>query len=213
MQSVIVLCGKPGAGKGTRLNEFLKETDKKYKVLSVGNLLREARKQNTELGKKAAKFMDKGLLVPDNIINAIVIDGMKKSKEPILSDGYPRTIGQAQAMIDAGINPIIIDCEVDDEVVIQRAKNRLVCDCGETYTTDSFKPPIIEGICDKCGKHLHRRPDDNPEVVKQRLDVYRSQTEPILEFMQEHNVEVHTISNGDSDSETAKKQFADIMNS
>lgn len=213
MQDVIVLFGKPGAGKGTRLSEFLETTDKKFNILSVGNMLRQARADKTELGAKAARYMDSGGLVPDDIINGIVIDGMKASADTIVSDGYPRTVGQAQAMLDAGIIPIVIDFHVEDDVVIQRARDRIVCEnkaCGENYTTNDFKPPVVEGICDKCGSRLVRRSDDDPEVVKNRLAVYRDQTIPVLELMERNGAKVYTIDN--SDSEKAKIQFAELMN-
>ena len=213
MQSVIVLFGKPGAGKGTRLEEFLATTERKYKILSVGNLLRQAQADKTELGEKAAEYMNSGRLVPDDIINGIVIDGIKNSVEPIISDGFPRTVGQAQAMLEAGIIPVVINFHVEDDVVVQRAKDRIVCEnkkCGETYTTNSFKPPVVEGICDKCGSRLVRRHDDLPEVVKNRLSVYHSETLPLLEVFRDYGVRIHKIDN--SVPETARIQFAEIMN-
>ena len=213
MQNVYVLFGKPGAGKGTRMDEFLKKTDKKFNILSVGNMLRQARADNTELGKKAAPFMDSGSMVPDDIINGIVIEGIKNSEYPILSDGFPRTVGQAYAMLKAGIVPVVIEFDVEDEVVIQRARDRIVCEnkkCSETYTTNNFKPPIVEGICDKCGSRLVRRADDDPEIVRNRLSVYRTETLPVLDVLRKHDVKVYTIDN--SKPETAKKQFEEIMN-
>lgn len=213
MQDVIVLFGKPGAGKGTRLSEFLETTDKKFNILSVGNMLRQARADNTELGQKAAKYMDAGGLVPDDIINGIVIEGIKASVDPIISDGFPRTVGQAEAMLDAGIIPIVIDFLVEDDLVIQRARDRIVCenkDCGETYTTNNFKPPVVAGVCDKCGCRLVRRSDDDPEIVKKRLAVYRDQTLPVLELMKRYHVKIYTIDN--SDAQNAKLQFTKLMN-
>lgn len=213
MQNVIVLFGKPGAGKGTRLSEFLKTTDKKFNILSVGNMLRQARADNTELGLKAARYMDSGELLPDHIINGIVVDGMKTSTETVISDGFPRSVGQAQAMLDAGIIPIVIDFHVEDDLVIQRARDRIVCEnraCGETYTINDFKPPIVEGICDKCGSHLVRRSDDDPEVVKNRLEVYREQTIPVLELMERYGAKVYTIDN--SDSKKSMIEFTKLMN-
>lgn len=213
MQNVYVLFGKPGAGKGTRMEEFLSKTDKKFKILSVGNMLRQARADNTELGKKAAPFMDSGSMVPDDIILGIVIEGIQNSDCPILSDGFPRTVGQADAMIKAGIRPVVIEFQVEDEVVIQRARDRIVCEnkkCGETYTTNDFKPPIVEGICDKCGSALVRRADDDPEIVTNRLAVYRTETLPVLDVLRNHGITIHTIDN--SKPATAKKQFEEIMN-
>ena len=136
MENVIVLFGKPGAGKGTRLSEFLEGREEQFEVLSVGNLLRKARKEQTELGKKASYYMDAGLLVPDDIINAIVIEGLKSAKKTIFTDGFPRTVAQAEAMLQAGIRPaVVVEFWVTDEVVVERSHNRIVCEsCGEPYT-------------------------------------------------------------------------------
>ncbi len=210
MQKVIILFGKPGAGKGTRLGEFLKGKENLFEVLSVGNLLRKALKEQTELGKKAESYMNSGSLVPDEIINALVIDAIRSSDKPIITDGYPRTVGQAQAMLNAGIIPYnVIELYVDDEVVIERAKARIVCsNCGEPYTTNDFKPPKAHGICDKCGNTLVRRKDDEESVVMERLKVYQEQTYPVVEFLYNKGIEIHTINNSSSDS---SKKFAQLL--
>ena len=210
MQKVIILFGKPGAGKGTRLGEFLKGRENLFEVLSVGNLLRKALKEQTELEKKAESYMNSGGLVPDEIINALVIDAIRNSDKPIITDGYPRTVGQAQAMLNAGILPYnVIELYVDDEVVIERAKARIVCsNCGEPYTTNDFKPPKTHGICDKCGNALVRRKDDEEAVVMERLKVYKEQTYPVVEFLYNNGVEIHTINNSSSDS---SKKFAQLL--
>lgn len=204
------LFGPPGAGKGTRWAEYEANTDICYNNVSVGNLLRKNVAAGTPLGKAAKSYMDSGALVPDDIINGIIIDEIKNSSAPVVLDGFPRTVGQAQAMLDAGIFPVVIYFYVDDKVVLQRAANRLVCKCGETYTTDSFKPPIVEGICDKCGSKLGRRDDDDPEVVKNRLNVYRRETLPVLDVFRNRNVTIFEIEN--SNAVEARKQFAEIMN-
>ena len=211
MANVIVLFGKPGAGKGTRLSEFMKGAEGRYEVLSVGNLLRKARQDKTELGQKATYYMDNGLLVPDDIVNAIAIEGLKNAEKTIFTDGFPRTVAQAIALLDAGLSPAaVIEFYVDDEMVLERARNRIVCpSCGEPYTTTSFKPPKVEGICDKCGSSLVKRPDDREDVVLNRLDVYQRETYPLLEVMARSNVPIHTIDN--SDPEIARKQFAELM--
>lgn len=203
MQKVVILFGKPGAGKGTRLGEFLKGKENLFEVLSVGNLLRKALKNQTELGKKAEIYMNSGGLVPDEIINAIVIDAIRNADKPIITDGYPRTVGQASAMLQAGILPYnVIELYVDDEVVLERAKARIVCNnCGEPYTTNDFKPPKTHGICDKCGSALIRRKDDDENVVKERLKVYKEQTYPVVEFLYKSGVEIYTINNSSSDSQ------------
>ena len=210
MQKVIVLFGKNGSGKGTRLGEYLNQTERKFKIISVGDTLREARAMQTELGKKAASYMDAGELVPDDIINGIVFESLKNSEDPVVCDGFPRTVAQAQFMLDAGIIPVVIHCDVNDDIVIQRSSVRIVCEkCRETYTTDGFKSPSVEGVCDKCGGHLIRRSDDAPEVVKNRLEVYKKDTLPALDLFKNYGVTVYTIDN--SKAETARKEFAEIM--
>ena len=203
------LFGPPGAGKGTRWTEYSSVAKISYNNVSVGNLLRKNVAAGTPLGKEAKSYMDSGALVPDDIINGLVIDEIKNSSAPVVLDGFPRTVGQAQAMLDAGIIPVVVYFYVDDEIVLKRAANRLVCKCGETYTTDSFKPPVVEGICDKCGSTLGRRSDDAPEVVKNRLEVYRRETLPVLDLFRQQNVTVYEIDN--SNSAEARKQFAEIM--
>lgn len=213
MENVIVLFGKPGAGKGTRLSEFLETRANQYDILSVGNLLRKARKEQTELGQRASEYMDAGLLVPDDIINAVVIDGLKNVEKPIFTDGFPRTIPQAKAMLEAGVLPaLVIEFYVDDEVVVERSRNRIVCkSCGEPYTTTGFKPPKVNGCCDKCGNELVKRSDDEENVVRNRLEVYRNETHPVLKILADANIPIVTIDN--THAETAKMQFAKVLTS
>lgn len=213
MSKVIVLFGKPGAGKGTRLSEFLKGKEEEYDVLSVGNLLRKARKEQSELGKRAASYMDAGVLVPDDIINAIVIEGLKNAEKPIFTDGFPRTVAQAEAMLQAGIRPaIVIEFLVDDEVVVKRALHRVVCEsCGESYALNGFKLPKVEGICDKCAGKLIRRSDDKEDVVLERLKVYQAETYPIKQLMVDAGITIETIDN--SNPETASKHFNFLVDS
>lgn len=210
MKKVIVLFGKPGAGKGTRLSEFLKGREDQFEVLSVGNLLRKARKEQTELGKKAEAYMNAGKLVPDEIINSIAIDGIQKAEKTVITDGFPRTVAQAEAMIEAGAKPdVVIHFYVDDEVVLERAKHRIVCGkCGETFTTNEFKRPKQEGVCDKCGGELLRRADDNEDVVRNRLEVYAAETYPVLEVFEKANVRIYTI---DNDSRDSGEEFAKTL--
>ena len=210
MENVIVLFGKPGAGKGTRLSEFLESRANQFEVFSVGNLLRKAIADGTELGKKAKTYMDAGQLVPDDIINAIAIQGLKNAKKPIFTDGFPRTVAQAEAMILAGISPLVIEFYVDDEVVLERSRNRIVCkSCGEPYTLGDFKPPKKEGICDKCGSELVRRADDEETVVRKRLDVYQNETYPVLDFLS--SLGIRSLSIDNNDPENAKRMFAGVV--
>ena len=211
MKNVIVLFGKPGAGKGTRLSEFLEGREEQFEVLSVGNLLRKARQERTELGKKVEGYIDSGRLVPDEIINELVLDGIKNSKKNVILDGSPRTAGQAKAMINAGIYPDkVINLYVDDELVLYRTSIRITCEkCGESYTTDAFRPPKQKGICDKCGGKLSKRPDDEEEVVRNRLRVYENQTYPVLDIFSENNVRIITIDN--SRPEKAREELKKVL--
>lgn len=209
-KKIVILFGKPGAGKGTRLSGFLEGRDDSFQVLSVGNLLRKARKEQTELGKMAEVYMNKGVLVPDEIINKLVIDEIKQSSKHLFLDGYPRTILQAEALLNSGVLPdIVVDFYVDDSVVIQRAKDRIVCvSCGEPFTINDFKPPKVAGVCDKCGNTLTRRADDDEEVVKNRLKVYREETYPVLNFLIDNGIKTHTIS---TSGDLATKEFIQTM--
>lgn len=211
MNDTIVLFGKPGAGKGSRLREFLEGKEDLYEVISVGTLLRKAINEQSELGKEAEFYMNSGKLVPDEIINKIVIAGIKSATKNVFLDGYPRTIGQAKSMIEAGIIPNkVINFDVDDELVFFRARTRLVCeDCGDTFTTHDFRPPKVKGICDTCGGKLGRRKDDQEEVVKQRIETYNSQTHPVLDLFKSHGVQIFTIDN--SDPIPARKKFAELF--
>ena len=206
MKNVFVLFGKPGAGKGTRLKKFLKGRKNEFDAASVGDLLRKAREDKTELGQKAASYMDSGLLVPD----ALVIEGLQNAEKPIFIDGFPRTIVQAEAMIKAGICPVVIEFYVDDEVVFERARDRIVCkSCGATYTLSSFDPPKKEGICDKCGGKLGKRSDDRDDVVSKRLKVYEQDTYPVLDFLESYGIRTFTIDN--CDAESASRLFAELV--
>ena len=209
MGKIFILFGKPGAGKGTRLGAFLTGKEDFFEVLSVGNLLRKALQEQTELGKKAEYYMNAGLLVPDEIINEIVIDGVRNAEKNVITDGYPRTLGQAAEMLNAGILPHrVIELYVDDEIVLERAKSRIVCgNCGETYTTNDFKPPKSQGICDKCGSALIRRKDDSEEVVKERLRVYQEQTYPVIDFFKSQGFEVNTVDSSSMDSLEKLSEF------
>lgn len=211
MKSTIVIFGMPGVGKGTRLSKFMEGgQERNYEIVSVGNMLRAARKSGTEIGLKAATYMDAGQLVPDEIINAVVIDGMKNMEQNCITDGFPRTVNQAVSMLEAGITPtVVIELTAPKEVIIQRAKARIVCDhCGEAYTLNAYKPPKIEGVCDKCGGSLVRRKDDEEETVKNRLEVYERETYPILDIFATTGIKIFSL---DTTSKDIDEQFALIM--
>ena len=182
----LILLGPPGAGKGTQAQRIVEKHG--IPQLSTGDMLRAAVSAGTEVGKRAKAVMDAGKLVSDEIVNAIIserIDADDCSKGFIL-DGYPRTLVQAdatEAMLKAkGLDlSAVIELKVDDVVLADRVSGRYTCaNCGAGYH-DTFQPPRVPGVCDKCGSRTFtRRPDDNRETVKARLDAYHRQTAPIL---------------------------------
>lgn len=181
----IILLGAPGAGKGTQA-QFL---TKKYDIpqISTGDMLRAAIKAGTDMGKMAKEFMDAGKLVTDDIIIGLVKDRIAEDdcKNGFLLDGFPRTVPQADAVTDAGIElDAIIEIDVADEEIIKRMSGRRVHqDSGRTYHL-VYNPPRVEGKDDETGEELIQRPDDKKEIVKDRLDVYHEQTQPLVDYYQ-----------------------------
>ena len=179
----IILLGGPGAGKGTQAN-FIKE---KYNIpqISTGDMLRAHVKAGTELGKAAKKVMDEGGLISDDIIMGMVKERIKEDdcKNGYLFDGFPRTIPQAEAMREAGIEiDAVVEIDVPDEEIIQRMSGRRVhLPSGRTYHV-VFNPPKVEGKDDVTGEDLIQRDDDREDTVKERLRVYHEQTEPLIAF-------------------------------
>lgn len=210
MKSTLVVFGMPGVGKGTRLSNFLDGRDGEYELMSVGNMLRAARAAGSELGLKAASYMDQGLLVPGEIVNGVVLEGMKNADKNLITDGFPRTIEQAKAMLEADIIPsVVIELVAPREVVLDRALNRIVCKkCGEAYTLNDYHPPKVEGICDKCGGEVGRRKDDEEETVLERFAVYEQDTLPLLKVLEEAGVEICTI---DTTASDVDEQFETLM--
>lgn len=183
----LLIMGPPGAGKGTQAAELIKEL--KIPHISTGDMLREAVKQGTEMGKKAKEYMDKGQLVPDDVIIGVVKERLAQPdcKVGFLLDGFPRTLPQAEALDrtlkEMGIKlDAVINIRVPREKIVDRITGRRVCrSCGDTYHIVN-KPPKEEGKCDKCGGELYQRSDDTAETVNKRLDVYEAQTQPLLEY-------------------------------
>lgn len=185
----IIMLGAPGAGKGTQA----KMIAEKYAVphVSTGDIFRANIKNGTELGMEAKKYMDQGLLVPDELTVKILLDRVAQEdcRNGYVLDGFPRTIPQAE-VLDRALDEIgdkidyAINVDVPDENIIRRMGGRRAClSCGATYHVEHI-PPKQEGICDTCGKELVLRDDDKPETVKNRLDVYHKQTRPLIDFYQ-----------------------------
>jgi len=183
----IVMLGAPGAGKGTQA----KKIAGKYAIphISTGDIFRANLKNGTELGLKAKEYMDKGLLVPDELTCDLVVDRISQedAQNGYVLDGFPRTIPQAEALtkaLDARGEKIdyAIDVEVPDENIIRRMSGRRACpDCGATYHL-VYAAPVKEGVCDKCQAALILRDDDKEETVAKRLKVYHEQTQPLIEY-------------------------------
>jgi adenylate kinase len=183
----LIFLGAPGSGKGTQAVRLAEKISVLH--LSTGDLLRAAVKNGTELGKKAEGFMKAGELVPDDVIIGLIEEKQNNGelKNGFILDGFPRTIPQAEALskmfarAGAKINYAVL-LDVDDEEIIKRLSGRMYCgDCQSGYNYPANMPKE-EGVCDKCGGKLVRRPDDEPEVVKNRLDVYKKQTQPIEDY-------------------------------
>ena len=179
----LILLGAPGAGKGTQA-EIISE---KYNIptVSTGNIIRAALKNGTEMGLKAKSYIDAGELVPDNVVIGIIKERLSEPdcKEGYILDGFPRTIPQAVALDDMGfVIDAALSIEVADSEIVKRMSGKRVCEtCGASYHTE-YKKPDVEGVCNICGGNLVIRKDDEPETVKNRLNVYHEQTEPLKDF-------------------------------
>ena len=190
----IILLGPPGAGKGTQAERLVAEHG--MVQLSTGDMLREARKSDSDLGRQVAAVMDSGALVSDDIVSALIDEKLSTLSESqgAIFDGYPRTLAQAQSL-DAILAAhgrkldYVIELVVDEDALVERITGRFSCAvCGAPYH-DTFKRPKVEGICDVCGSHeFKRRPDDNEETVRTRMSEYRAKTAPILPFYEERDL-------------------------
>ena len=179
----IIMLGAPGAGKGTQAAVLCEHFG--IPTISTGNMIREALKNGTEMGLKAKSFMDEGKLVPDEVVIGIIKDRLKEKdcENGFILDGFPRTIPQAQALLDSGVDiDKVLDIEVPDEAITKRMSGRRVCSkCANSYHVE-YKKPKVEGVCDACGGELIQRKDDAPETVLARLAEYHQMTEPLKDF-------------------------------
>ena len=184
----LIFLGAPGAGKGTQAEVVSEALN--IPQISTGNILREAAKNGTEYGLKAKAAMDAGALVSDDIVIGILKERIAEDdcQNGFILDGFPRTIPQAEALDTMGIEiDKVIDIEVPDEKIVERMSGRRVCPaCGNSYHL-LYKKPEKEGICNACGAELVIRADDHPDTVKERLEVYHSQTEPLKDFYAKKN--------------------------
>jgi adenylate kinase len=180
----VVLLGSPGVGKGT----YATILSERYGIphISTGDMLREAIAKGTPSGRRAKKYIDAGKLVPDEIVNDLLRERLSKGdcKKGFLLDGYPRTIAQAETLEKITRIGIVISFDASDEIIMERLGGRLTCSkCGAIYHVKNMLPKE-EGRCDKCGGRLYQREDQTPEAIRQRLETYRKETNPLIDYYQ-----------------------------
>jgi adenylate kinase len=208
----IVLLGSPGVGKGTYAS-MIKD---KYKLahISTGDLFREEMKKGTELGKKAKEYIDKGNLVPDELTVEILKRRLEKpDAKNFLLDGFPRTIGQAEALEKITKIDLVVNFYASENVILQRLGGRRICKkCGAIFHLVN-KIPKKEGICDLCGGELYQRPDEMPNVIKDRLKVYREKTRPLEDYYRKKGILREIKANEDLNSPNFKEEVLDKIES
>ena len=184
----LIIIGPPGGGKGTYSERISEEYDIPH--IASGDIFRREMNEETELGKKIQEYVENGDLVPDEVVNKVM---EKRLQEPdcedgFILDGYPRTKAQGKALDEIIELDLVINLDVAEKVVVNRLSNRRVCkECGAIYNTE-FMPPEEEGVCDECGGELYQREDDQPEVIRNRLEEYREKTHPLLEYYKDKDL-------------------------
>ena len=211
---LIILLGPPGAGKGTQADRIVTNYDLVY--ISTGDILRKAVKEDSSLGRKAQEYMDQGQLVPDNLVVEIVRERLKEPDcvNGALLDGFPRTVEQAVFLekvlpeIEAVVDRVLL-IEVEENELVERLTGRRVCcDCGANYHV-KYKSPKVRNVCDQCGGDLYQRDDDTLTTVKERLEVYKKQTEPLIEFYQERDL-LYTV-DGNKEIDEVNEQINNVL--
>ncbi len=177
-----IIFGAPGAGKGTYSTRMQNQLG--VNVIAMGDIFRESVKQNSELGNKVKSYVEKGALVPDEVVVEVLKDRLSRipAGKGFLLDGFPRTIAQAETLQKITKIDVILMLDVPDQIIVERLTSRRLCkNCGTVYNIRFLKPKV-EGKCDKCGGELYLRADDNETVIRNRLQVYKTQTEPVVEY-------------------------------
>lgn len=213
----IVMLGAPGSGKGTTAKILAKRTNHPH--ISTGDMFREQIKNETELGKLAQSYMEKGQLVPDSVTIDIVRDRLNQAdtQNGVILDGFPRTAKQAEELdkilADQGKKiDLVPELQIPDEVIIERILNRVTCsnkECGAIYNT-KFKPSKVEGVCDVCGAKLVNRVDDNEETIKERLNTYYKNAEEIITYYKQKGV-LYPICPEDPTADDASEQAVNAI--
>ncbi len=193
----MVLLGAPGSGKGTQAKRLCQELG--LTLISTGDLLREAVRNNTPLGVKAKGFMDAGKLVPDELVIGLIREKVSGLSGGFLLDGFPRNLEQARMLDEIADINLAVNLDVDEQIIVDRIVNRRSCkQCNEVYHLIA-KPTREEGVCDKCGGELYQRTDDTEAVVRERLRVYKERTLPLAEFYSERGILVDVDGQGEID--------------
>lgn len=206
---VVILLGAPGAGKGTQAVRVAKELELPH--IATGDLFRENLARGTSLGRRAREYIESGQLAPDSLVVEMLLDRVAAPdcEHGYLLDGFPRTIVQAETLeqhLPRDWKVRVIDIDVPDEELVVRLAGRLVCTaCGSTFH-ERFTPPRKAGVCDACGAALYRRKDDESEVVAKRLEVYRTQTTPLVEYYRSRDLLCRVAGSGSPD-----RVFQDVM--
>jgi adenylate kinase len=197
MDARIVLLGAPGSGKGTQAKRLCQELD--LTLISTGDLLRQAVRDNTPLGVEAKGYMDAGKLVPDQLVIGLIKEKLDGLKGGFLLDGFPRNLEQAKMLDTITEVNMAVELDVDEDMIVDRIVKRRSCrQCGEVYHLDA-KPPRTPDVCDKCGGELYQRSDDSEATVRERLKVYRERTLPLTQFYGERGVLVNVNGQGGID--------------
>lgn len=201
---IILMLGKPGSGKGTQAELLSKRL--RLPLVSVGSILRNIEKKNTTIASKIRKYIDRGALAPDDLVLDIVKKKISGSryKKGFIFDGFPRDLYQAKKLENFAEPDVVFYLEVPEKLVIKRLSNRYESECGETYNLVT-NPPKKSLICDKCGKKLYRRKDDNPSAIKRRFRIFNKQTMPVVRFYRSKDKLIRI--NGSQKIEKAQKEM------
>ncbi|MEM2599893.1 MAG: adenylate kinase [Thermoproteota archaeon] len=186
----LVIFGPPGSGKGTYASRLAPRLGVPH--ISTGDILREEVKSGSELGRSISSYVSNGKLVPDEVVNRVMEKRLSQEdcKRGFILDGYPRTLQQAFFLDRFSKIDFVINLNVPDEVIVRRLSSRLVCRrCGAIYNRITL-PPRVEGVCDKCGGELYQRDDDKPEVVRERIRIYKNEAAPLLEHYRRTGVAI-----------------------
>jgi len=206
----LVLLGPPGAGKGTQAAELAKEFN--IPAISTGHIIRNAIAEKTPVGVEAKGYIDRGELVPDSIVVEMVKERLKDEdcKNGYILDGFPRTVSQAEIMeqLPIGVD-LVLEIHVDTDIIVDRLSGRRECrTCGATYHVKD-NPPKQEGVCDRCGNAVSRRMDDVPDIIRNRIEVYHEQTEPLKQYYEAKNL-LAEVNGQNKVSDTTKAVMAAI---